>query len=316
LYNYTVQLFNASAAALGYTLPPSVDLVSAHHYYIISRTDASGTSQPNAGLSGNQQIQIFFGANDDSVSNGSTLTIVKNTYLAPTAWIDIGGSGGPASVGGAELNGSIVSTSSPSAFNSFSTFALADKIGGGNVLPTELLYFNAKPDNTQVDLTWATAMESNNSYFTVERSADGIVFDSVLRVGTLAPGGNSTLQLDYSAYDLTPLSGASFYRLKQTSLDGSTKYSGVVSVNFTHQANLSIYPNPSRGTVYVSGVPAGVSTIQVSWYDLGGKLLQQQTAAPQGGLLQLNTHFDNGDYILKLQSSDGTTTTRTVIMMK
>lgn len=316
LYNYTVQLFDASAQALGYTLPPSVDLVSAHHYYIISRTDASGTSQPNAGLSGNQQIQVFFGANDDSVSNGATLTIVKNTYLAPTAWIDIGGTGGPASVGGAELNGSITSTSSPSAFNSFSTFALADKIGGGNVLPTELLYFNAKPDNSQVDLTWATAMESNSNYFTVERSADGIGFDSVLRVATLAPNGNSDKRLDYSAYDLTPLPGASFYRLKQTGIDGSIKYSGVVSVNFIQQTPLNIYPNPSRGTVFVSGLPATTASIHVSWYDLSGKLLLQQVATPQGGMLQLNTHFDNGDYVLKLQSPDGTVTTRTVIMMK
>ncbi|HEV2483645.1 MAG TPA: T9SS type A sorting domain-containing protein, partial [Puia sp.] len=316
LYNYTIQLFDASAAALNYTLPPSVNLVSAHHYYILARTDASGTSQPNAGLSGNQQIQIFFGANDDSVSDGSTLTIVKNTYLAPTAWIDIGGSGGPAAMGGAELNGSITSTSSPSAFNSFSTFALANKIGGSNVLPTELLYFNAKPDNSQVDLTWATAMEANNDYFTVERSADGISFDSVLRVATMAPNGNSNTPLDYSAYDLTPLPGASYYRLKQTGIDGSTKYSGVISVNFTQQTPLGIYPNPSRGTVYVSGLPATTASILVTWYDLSGKTLLQQVATPQGGLLQLNTHFNNGDYILKLQSPDGTCTTRTVIMMK
>ena len=315
LYNYTIQLFNASAEALGYSMPPSVDHVSGVHYYILGRTDASGTSQPTNGLSGNQQIQIFFGS-DDVVTNGSTLTIVKNTYLAPTAWIDIGGSGGPAYSGGANLTGSITSTSNPSAFSSFSTFALANKIGASNVLPTELLYFNAKPDNTQVDLTWATAMEENNNYFTVERSADGISFDSVLRIGTLAPNGNSNIQLDYSAYDLTPLPGASFYRLKQTSLDGSTKYSGIVSVNFNGRTALAIYPNPSRGTVYVSGLPATAASIQVAWYDLSGKLLLQQTATPQGGVLQLNTHFNNGDYILKLLSADGTCTTRTVIMLK
>jgi hypothetical protein len=90
----------------------------------------------------------------------------------------------------------------------------------------------------------------------------------------------------------------------------------VVAVNFTQQAALALYPNPSRGTVYVSGLPATTSTIQVAWYDLSGKLLLQQTATPQGGLLMLNTHFNNGDYILKLQSPDGTCTTRTVIMMK
>jgi hypothetical protein len=87
-------------------------------------------------------------------------------------------------------------------------------------------------------------------------------------------------------------------------------------VNFTQQTALALYPNPSRGTVYVSGLPTGASTIRVSWYDLGGKLLLQQVATPQGGLLQLDTHFNNGDYILKLQSPDGTSITRTVIMLK
>ena len=315
MYYYTVTLYNASAQALGYTLPPTVTKVSGVHYYIIGRTNSSGVNQPVTDLSGNQTIQIFFGAND-LVNDGSTLTIVKNTYLAPTAWIDIGGTGGPAASGGSFLTGSLISTSSPTAFNSFSTFALGNKIGGGNVLPTELLYFDAKPDNSQVDLTWATAMEMNNSYFTVERSSDGISFDSIARINTLAPGGNSNIKLDYSAFDLTPLSGTSFYRLKQTDLDGKTKYSGVVTVNFTRSTPVSVYPNPSTGTVYVSGLSQGQSTIKVAWYDLGGKLLMQQLATPQGGMLTLNTHFNNGDYILKLTSADGSATTHTVIIMR
>jgi Secretion system C-terminal sorting domain len=315
LYNYTIQLYNASAVALGYSYPPSIQVVSHVHYYVLGRTDASGTSQPNANLSGNQTIQIFFGA-DDVVTDGSTLTIAKNTYSAPTAWIDIGGNGAPAYNAGASLIGSVTSTSSPSAFNSFSTFTLANRIGGSNVLPTELLYFNAKPDNSQVDLTWATAMEANSNYFTVERSSDGIAFDSLLSIGTLASGGNSNLQLDYSAYDLTPLPGNSYYRLKQTNLDGSTKYSGVVSVNFTKQSPIGLYPNPTTGTVYVSGLSVNATAVQVGWYDLSGKLLLQGTATPQGGMLMLNTHFNNGDYILRLTNADGSCTTRTVIILK
>lgn len=315
MYYYTVTLYDASAAALGYTLPPSVTTVSHSHYYTIVRTNSGGTTQPVTDLSGNQQIQIFFGAND-GVTDGSTLTIVKNTYLAPTAWIDIGGMGGPPASGGANLTGSIISTSSPTAFNSFSTFAIANKIGGVNVLPTELLYFDAKPDNSQVDLTWATAMEMNNSYFTVERSRDGIAFDSLARINTLAPGGNSSLRLDYSAVDLTPVPGTGYYRLKQTDLDGHTRYSATVSVNITQHSPIAVYPNPSTGTVYVSGLTTDGAVVNVAWYDLGGKLMTQQQTAPQGGMLTLHTHFDNGDYILRITSPDGSSITRTVIIMK
>jgi len=79
---------------LGYTLPITVDRVSGHHYYTISRVNAASVSQPILELSGNQTIQLFFGSND-VVSNGGTLTIVKNTYTNLTKWIDIGGTGGP-----------------------------------------------------------------------------------------------------------------------------------------------------------------------------------------------------------------------------
>ena len=52
--------------------------------------------------------------------------------------------------------------------------------GGGNnanPLPVELLNFNAEKNNRAVDLSWQTASEHNNDFFTVERSADGYIFE-------------------------------------------------------------------------------------------------------------------------------------------
>ena len=315
LYTYTAQLFDASARTLGYTLPPSVDLVSNVHYYTIGRTDASGTTQPVAGLSGNQTIQIFFGAND-TVSNGGTLTIVKNTYLAPTAWINIGGSGGPAFSGGANLTGSITSTSSPTAFNSFSTFALGDQIGGGNILPIGLLNFDAKADNSRVDLHWTTSSESNNSFFTIERSQDAINFSFLANVNTLAINGNSATPLSYIAFDMNPFGGVTYYRLKQTDIDGNYKYSGIVSVNFDKKKAVSVYPNPTTGTVYISGLDAAQNSLAVEWLDVSGKSLVRETVAVQNGLVRLDTHFRNGVYFLKFMSSDGNFNMQNVIIMK
>jgi Secretion system C-terminal sorting domain len=315
LYSYTAMLYDANAALLGYTLPPSVTRVSGMHYYTIARTNAAGASQPFQGLSGNQTIQIFFGAND-YVTDGSTLTIVKNTYTATTAWIDIGGTGGPAASGGADLTGSIISTSGPTAFNSFSTFAIANKIGGTNVLPIKLLYFTARPDNSKVDLGWGTATESNNNYFTIERSHDGIIFDSLMRVNSLAFDGTSSTPLDYTAVDPSPLQGTSFYRLKQTDLDGNTQYSTVESVYFGQQTTVSIYPNPSAGTLYVSGLPGDQTTLKAEWYDIGGRLVLQQMVSVQGGIAMLNTHFTNGVYVLKFQSADGTIMAKNVLIMR
>ncbi len=228
LYTYQSKLINASANALHYFIPMTVQNVSLVHYYTITRKDASNTSQPTQNLSGNQTIQVFFGAND-GISNVSNLTIVKNTYLATNRWIDIGGTNGVLNNGA----GSITSTSSPSAFNSFSTFALANSSGGANVLPIELLFFNAQKNEAKVDLTWATATESDNDHFDVERSSDGITFESIAQVKTKAVGGNSKSTLNYNSTDEQPLSGYNYYRLKQFNLDGTFEYSDIVAINFT-----------------------------------------------------------------------------------
>jgi hypothetical protein len=110
---------------------------------------------------------------------------------------------------------------------SFSTFTINGSSGSNTELPIELLYFNAFPKNGWVELNWATASELNNNYFTVERSADGFNWEEVLQT----PGaGTTTLQSNYTKFDTRPLSGLSYYRLKQTDMDGKFSYSNIVSV--------------------------------------------------------------------------------------
>jgi hypothetical protein len=315
LYTYTATLYDADAQNLQWTLPSTVDHVSAVHYWVINRADGSGTNQPTAGLSGNQQIQLYFGTND-YVSNGVTLTVCKNVYTAPTNWVDIGGTGGPAFSGGSPLTGSITSTSAPTAFTSFSTFTLGDKFGGMNVLPITLLNFSAAPAGNQVDVQWTTATEVNNSYFTVERSQDGTNFDSIARVETQAPGGNSATPLNYSAVDAHPFAGVSYYRLKTTDMTGNSTYSLIAPVDFTKKQNFTVYPNPSRGNLYVTGMDLNTTNVETQWFDMSGKLLAQALVPVQGGSANLSVNLNNGIYVLKLNFPDGTSSVQNIIILK
>ncbi len=316
LYTYQTQLYNSSAAALGYTLPISVDKVSYVHYYTINRLNASNVSTPSQDLTGNQTIQVFFGAND-GVTNGATLTVVKNTYNNPTKWTDIGGTGAPAYSAGANLTGSITSTSTPNPFNSFSTFALGDNLNGKNVLPVELLYFNATAtNNRQVNLTWATSSETNNSYFTVEKSNDGTNFEYLQKISTKAINGTSSLPLDYATIDSKPYNGVTYYRLKQTDLNGKFAYSPVRTVNLDNKQSLAVYPNPSAGTLYVSGLDKAANTVNVEWYDLAGRSILQQTESVQSGFATLNTNLKNGAYILRIKNADGSYIIQNIIITR
>ncbi|MBI3519620.1 MAG: T9SS type A sorting domain-containing protein [Bacteroidetes bacterium] len=171
-------------------------------------------------------------------------TIVKNTSTSPTNWFDIGGTGATAGAG------SVSSTSSPTAFNSFSRFTLANKIGGTNPLPIELLSFTALPVDKTVSLDWATASEKNNSHYEVERSADGKNFEYVTSVNAYG-NGNSLSKQTYNAIDKHPYNGISYYRLKQVDKNGSFTYTQVVAVEFNSESFINIFPNPASDVLKV-----------------------------------------------------------------
>jgi hypothetical protein len=113
-------------------------------------------------------------------------------------------------------------------------------------LPIELLSFEATSDNRYVDLKWITVTEKNNDYFTVERSKDGFAFEEFKIVKSQAKDGNSNKNLVYELTDYAPYEGITYYRLKQTDFDKTSKYSDIkaVSTDGNPDREFAVIPNP------------------------------------------------------------------------
>jgi hypothetical protein len=176
-------------------------------------------------------------------------------------------------------------------------YTLATKDFTVSPLPVELVSFDAVLVNErQVAVSWQTASEFNSSYFEVQRSADGENW-SVL--GTVAAQGNSQSTIDYVLLDNAPLSGVSYYRLKQVDLNGDFHLSDIRSVNNSPKVNqVKIYPNPTdKGLVtIVSNEP--ISSLFV--YDAFGKVVfETQLDSDDTYLLDTQT-FESGMYWINL----------------
>lgn len=117
-------------------------------------------------------------------------------------------------------------------------------------LPIELVAFDATNDGPGVRLEWATASETDNAGFAVERSRDMSEWTDVLSVPS---SGNSTEQQLYQGMDETPLGGTSYYRLRQTDLDGTVFRSDAVSVTRSAGPGLLLVPNPASSVVDIHG---------------------------------------------------------------
>ncbi|MBI4946792.1 MAG: T9SS type A sorting domain-containing protein [Bacteroidetes bacterium] len=115
-------------------------------------------------------------------------------------------------------------------------------------LPVELMSFTAACSKGTAKLNWSTASETNNDYFSIERSADGITYEAI---GKVKGAGNSSMTTKYTFTDNAPPDGTSYYRLKQTDYNGSYTYSQLASYNKAN-CSLSVYPNPFDKTIYVN----------------------------------------------------------------
>ncbi len=139
-----------------------------------------------------------------------------------------------------------------------------------STLPIELIDFSAKRESSNIFLTWSTATEINNDYFTLERSSNGIDFK---QIAMLKGAGNSNQILNYTYSDIS--SEDAYYRLKQTDFDGKYSYSSILYIPSMEMniETLSVYPNPSETNQikFISATPE-IYTLSIS--TITGQTLQ------------------------------------------
>jgi subtilisin-like proprotein convertase family protein len=159
--------------------------------------------------------------------------------------------------------------------SSFSEFS----IGKSDMpLPIELLTFTAQHKFGQVFLKWSTGSEINNDFFTLERSKDAI-FSEI--IGFVNGAGNSAQTLHYQFIDTMPLSGLSYYRLKQTDFDGSFEYSSWIPVDIeqTTEKLRVIAINQADGLMLRIFAPS-LRPLEILLVDLYGRVIHREQYQP------------------------------------
>jgi hypothetical protein len=167
-----------------------------------------------------------------------------------------------------------------------------------STLPIELFSFSGNCDGNATTLKWSTATETNNDFFTIERSIDGINYELL---GTLDGAGNSLQISNYSFIDVTPFVGTSYYRLKQTDFDGQFEYSEIIAVQCDNEIlEVRVYPTPFTNelTIEMPGNNESVNfeiinSMGVAIYK--GSFIQKTTIQTSG--------FAAGIYVIKFANA-------------
>jgi uncharacterized protein (DUF1501 family) len=124
----------------------------------------------------------------------------------------------------------------------------------------------------RVRVNWQTSTETNNDYFEVQQSADGISYRTVERV---SGAGTTEQRQTYLAFDPNPVPGINYYRLKQVDLDGRFEYFDPVTIMVVEGSELSVdvsrFPNPATDIIHLNITASHEAQAQVQLMTIGGK---------------------------------------------
>lgn len=166
-------------------------------------------------------------------------------------------------------------------------------VNAATPLPVGLIEFSSNCENRNAILNWSTASETNNNYFTIEKSVDGYNYEEI---ATIDGQGNKNTETLYEYLDLRFSLGISYYRLSQTDFDGTKTILKTISSNCNSDFDISIHPNPTKDGVYVTlnNEKNGVFDIHV--YNLLGKHISTHNIMSSTWIQLPET---NGMYLLK-----------------
>lgn len=302
-YAYTGEMIASSALALGYTLAPTTNSISVVRYLDLRRgltaTPAVSDSTNLQRTGANGPVITMHYVSNDGVSDPANLTICK-TRANSSNWYDL------LAVAAGSPAGNVVTPAGSANFTSFSYFVLANKIGGNNILPVELISFDGTAEGDYNKLNWKTAVEKNLSHYELESADDGSTFrkiESLNPLGSLSNFNNYTY-LDYNYYK--PIT---YYRLKIIDQDNTHKYSPIIAISYnaSDDESVIVFPNPATDEVFVSLNSGNYQNITIEVKDMLSKIIYVENFNSMAGqkAISIFTHnWISGCYLITVKRNN------------
>jgi hypothetical protein len=258
-------------------------------------------------------------SNDGGGGGGSATSIANGGNGAVTA----GGTGqGNGGTGGLANNGSGAVGIAPGGGGGGKA---GPGVGGGNsgagangrvivtvntVLFIRINTLNIGVINDQNTVNWQASCSSNEAVFTIERSTDGINFNSIHTI----VASRERCSQPFTYIDNSVASGLYYYRIRTKDVDGRITFSAIAkAVGIIKDANITgMWPNPVTNTARISISVPKKNNVSLLIIATNGSIVQSRNITLQAGTTIFNfdvSELIRGHYILKSVFENGTSQT-------
>ena len=244
----------------------------------------------------NYQLQITV----NNIDQPGLLAFLQDSYLATSSLVNLSGN--------TTVNFTVDANAASAASNRFRIV-----FGPGTILPVTFSSVTAYKVNDNIEVDWKVQDDANTVKYEVEKSINGVDF-GIVNTAFKNTSGN------YSWIDANAYAGKNFYRIKSIALDGSVKYSQVVSVMITKGIiHFTVEPNPVKGNtihLHFANQPGG--NYQFNLTNSAGQLVYSSKLQISNGTaseeLKINTVLPTGLYQLQITSPSNNIETQKIII--
>jgi hypothetical protein len=170
----------------------------------------------------------------------------------------------------------------------------------------------------QIELSWATMMESGIDYYEIQRSGDGMNFVDIDQMDSKMTISTNDFQLNYQYADAHPLPGTSFYRIQIVGKDGSINQTTVVQVINSAITGTRIYPTVVQSNTLFVESDKNLREVKMEFFDLSGNKISETNLPSLNGRqavhLSKASNLPTGTYVARLTANGQNVKSQLVIV--